>query len=186
MGEEWRDCVVTLIDLVGVKALAKSGEASKLMREFHRLVTDEKSAIPAIENAYLFNDSALLLSYVDGGSASFESAIRDAYKLKRRVDKLTNSYAIAVKGQAFPPVKSGAEAAKVSGVTFIRTSSWAMANCFKIEETIKKIKKPWALDTWIITKIRTDRPCSRKVALPLLPSNQRRNGHLFDGYLWAD
>ncbi len=185
MGELWPDCIVTLIDLAGMKRGARSGEASKLMRRFHRLVTNQKASLPAISYIYLFNDSALLLAYVDGSDASFEDAARQADKLKRRVDRLTKSYAISVKGQAFPSVQDAAEASGNSSVTFVRASSWAMANCFEIEKKVPKEQhSPWALDEWIAERIQADRPCSRRIALPMLPSGKRRNIHLFDGCLW--
>ena len=185
MGKEYRDCIVTLIDLIGVEKLAQSGEASKLMREFHKLVTQEKGNLSAIDHAYVWNDSALLLSYVDDHNASYEAAMRDANKLKRRVDTVRNSYAIAVKGQAFPPVRGRGKAANASGVIFIRASSWAMANCFKIEEKIKALRKAWALDDWIKERIKTELRYSDQVAIPLLPSKKRRNVYFFDGYLWG-
>jgi hypothetical protein len=38
MGLNWRDCIITVIDLAGVKKLASSnGAASRLMRQLHRL-----------------------------------------------------------------------------------------------------------------------------------------------------
>lgn len=185
MGKEYRDCIVTLIDLIRVEELARSGEASKLMRDFHRLVTQEKYYLSAIDRAYVWNDSVLLLSYVDEHNASYDAAMRDADKLKRRVDTVRNSYAIAVKGRAFPPVQGQGKASNVSGVTFIRASSWAMANCFKIEEKIKTLRKAWALDGWIRERIKTELRYSKQLAMPLLPAKKRRNVYFFDGYLWG-
>jgi len=40
----------------------------------------------------------LLLSYVDESNSSYEGAMRDADRLKRRVDMIQSSFAIAVKG----------------------------------------------------------------------------------------
>ena len=184
MGQEWHDCIVTLIDLVGIRKLTRYGDASKVMRKFHKLVTQEKSALRSVAHAYAWNDSVLLLSYVDGHNASFEAAIRDADRLKRRVDQLTKSYAIAVKGKTFPPVQVGDEAVKVSGVTVIRASSWAMANCFEIEKSISsKLQNPWYIDGRIKERIRT---CGKfqKEMVRLLPSKRPRSVYVFDGYLW--
>jgi hypothetical protein len=38
MGKEWRDFIVTLIDLFDVKKLSQSGIASQIMRSFHTLI----------------------------------------------------------------------------------------------------------------------------------------------------
>src|SRR5580700_6379769 len=103
MGKDWQDCIVTLIDLQGVKAMAEQGIASKLMLKFHNIVIKERDSLNITAHAYVWNDSVLLLSYVNEDDSSFESAMKDADKLKRRVDVIVRSYAIAVKGQTFPP-----------------------------------------------------------------------------------
>src|SRR4051812_28424366 len=130
MGEEWRDCVVTLIDVIGVKKLKQVGEASKLMLGIHALVVQHKPSLSSVVHAYVWNDSALLLSYVNKQNASFETALREAETLKRRIDNIAPSYAISVKGKSFPSqLPNGSDC----GVTVISASSWAMANCFEIE-----------------------------------------------------
>jgi hypothetical protein len=185
MGQPWRDCIVTLIDLVGIRKLTQRGDASKLMRELHKLVLQEKNALRSVTHAYAWNDSVLLMCYVDGHDASFEEAIRDADRLKHRVDQLANSYAIAVKGQTFPPVRGGYKAGKVPGVTVIRASSWAMANCFEIEKRISsKLRKPWYIDGRIKERIRTCQTFQTET-VPLLPMNRPRTVYVFDGYLWG-
>src|ERR1035437_4272348 len=183
MGQEWRDCIVTLIDMAGVKKRAKGGLASKLMREFHRLVMREIGTLQSVAHAYAWNDSVILLSYVDNLDSSFESAIRDAEKLKRQIDKDDHefSYAIAVKGQAFPPAQGEHTTSKV---TVIDASSWAMANCFMVQEAARKSRwqeKPWYIDIRIVKKIRTNR--SYKVhSVTLLPTNRPRQVYAFDDY----
>ena len=74
MGKDWQDCIVTLIDLVGVKAMAQQGIASKLMLKFHNIVVKERGNLNATAHAYVRNDSVLLLSYVNENSTSFEGA----------------------------------------------------------------------------------------------------------------
>jgi hypothetical protein len=184
MGKDWQDCIVTLIDLVGVKARAQQGIASKLMLKFHNIVVKERGSLNATAHAYVWNDSVLLLSYVNENSSSFESAMKDADKLKRRVDTIERSYAIAVKGQTFPPVSDSATHVKSPSVTVIRASSWAMANVFEIEKTLGKLKKPWYVDSWIKNKIHTSQQ-SQKESMTMFPSKQKRTIYVFDGYLWA-
>src|SRR5713101_4836729 len=102
MGKKWRDCIVTYIDLPGIKDNAKSGESSRLMRRLHRVVFKElKIGFPSIAYAYIWNDSVLLLSYVQQTNRSFEVALRDVELLKRKIDSVRMGYAIAVKGKAF-------------------------------------------------------------------------------------
>ena len=183
MEQEWRDCIVTLIDVIGVKQHTQHGAGSSLMRKLHALVIRSKSDLPAVAHAYAWNDSVLLLSYVDRQNASFEAAIRDADKLKRQIDKVAKSYAIAVKGLAFPSAQSGDKTAHASGVTVIEASSWAMANCFEIEKVLKLLKKPWYIDERIAKRLCTCQTFETKM-VTLLPSNQPRAVHVFDGYLW--
>lgn len=183
MGTGWQDCIVTLIDLVGVRAKAGQGIASKLMLKFHNLVVKERGNLNATAHAYVWNDSVLLLSYVSDSNSSFEGAMKDADRLKRRVDTLEHSYAIAVKGQTFPPASDAATHAKSPSVTIIRASSWAMANVFEIERTLGRLKKPWYVDGWIKGRIQTSQQF-RKESMTMFPSKQRRPVYVFDGYLW--
>jgi hypothetical protein len=99
MGHDWRDCIVTLFDLPGVKKLASQGGAgSSLMRQLHSLAVSEVPTLSGVVHAYVWNDSVLLLSFVDKSIGSYNAAMRDADRFKRRIDKLRKSYAVAVKG----------------------------------------------------------------------------------------
>lgn len=184
MGKDWQDCIVTLIDLQGVKAMAEQGIASKLMLKFHNIVIKERDSLNATAHAYVWNDSVLLLSYVNEDDSSFESAMKDADKLKRRVDVIVRSYAIAVKGQTFPPVNDAATHKKSPSVTVIRASSWAMANVFEIEKKLGNLKKPWYVDGWIKNRITTSQKF-QKESMTMFPSKKKRPIYVFDGYLWA-
>ena len=65
MGKEWRDCIVILIDLIDVRKLSQSGKASEIMHSFHELIAQHMLSLASISNAYAWNDSVLLLSYLD-------------------------------------------------------------------------------------------------------------------------
>jgi hypothetical protein len=184
MGQEWRDCIVTMIDLVGVKGRAGQ-DGSTLMRQFRALVTSETPTLTSVAHTYVWNDSVLLLSYVDG-EGSVEHAIRDAETLKRRIDNLAGSYAIAIKGQAFPPAPGQHNLSKPHNVTLIEASSWAMANCFIVEKALGgKCQKPWCVDSRITAQMQTSRTGSPH-SVALLPERRPRKIYVFDGYLWDD
>ena len=44
MGKDWQDCIITLIDLVGVKNVTQSGMGSSVMRKLHAAVGKELRA----------------------------------------------------------------------------------------------------------------------------------------------
>jgi hypothetical protein len=184
MGQEWRDCIVTMIDMVGVKNRT-GADGSTLMRQLHALVTREAPYLGSVAHTYVWNDSVLLLSYLDG-EPSFESAIRDAERLKRKIDNLASSYAVAIKGQAFPPTPGQQNLPNPHNVTLIEASSWAMANCFIVEKALgRKCKKPWYVDSRITAKIETSQTSSSH-SIKLLPEQTARKIHAFDGYLWEN
>ena len=186
MDHRWQDCIVTYIDLIGTKKLRQGGHSSMLMRRLHELVVRDKKALQSIDHAYTWNDCVLLLSYVDKHkkTTTFEAAIRDAEALKRTVDReVGKSYAIAVKGQAFPGPPVGHATAQPPGVTVVKASSWAMANCFKIEKELGHLKRPWYIDSRIAAKIRTKQSFEDRT-LELYGSRMPRVIRAFSGYLW--
>lgn len=180
----WRDCIVVLIDLVGIKGWALNGDprASASMRSFHNLVRREMSGADALDHAYVWNDSALFLAYVDDRrTETYKRAIRAADNLKRKIDELAPSYAIAVKGRAFP-LDFDLDDSKV---TVIKASSYAMANCFKIEAEAKKkrLRAAWYVDSRIAKKVHAVRS-AKSLWVPLLPNRQARRIYLHDKHLW--
>jgi len=183
----WRDCIVVLMDLIGVKNRALEGDsaASELMRSFHRLVRREMASdrLGALAHAYVWNDSVLLLAYVDGRPDAYEKAIRDADTLKRQIDAMAPSYAVAVKGRAFPSAADSTGAR----ITVIEASSYAMANCFEIEATAKckKLRKAWYIDTRIASKVAAAR-AQEWFNVSLLPSGRCRRVYIHDGPLWRE
>jgi hypothetical protein len=173
------------MDLIGVKKRALDGDsaASALMRSFHRLVRRKMaSGLDALDHAYVWNDSVLLLAHVDDRPESYERAIHAADDLKREVDRTASSYAIAVKGRVFPS-NAGFDGARV---TVIKASSYAMANCFEIEAEAKRrrLRKAWYIDVRIARKVREAR-APKWIAVPLLPGGKRRRVYVHGGYLWG-
>lgn len=178
-----------LVDLIGVKELALKGDsqASSLMRRFHKMVRQEMhNDLLSLNHAYVWNDATLLLAYVDGDSRTIEKIIADASRLKQRVDTIKQCYAIAVKGQAFPtnyePVPYEDNDPRV---TVLRTSSYAMANCFKIEAAVKeqKLNMAWYVDERIVNELTV--PKHSSIAVELLPDGDNRKIYMYPAALFA-
>ena len=181
MGKNWRDCIIVFFDLRGVKRLApQSGAGSSVMRDLHALAAKEVPLLARVNHAYVWNDSVLLLGFVDKTDSIVE-VMREADSFKRAVDAIRTSYAVAVKGRTFPAI----EVPEISSrVTVLQASSWAMANCFEIEKKLRRLRAAWYVDERIATKLRgTSR--SKKSNVALLPSGQQRTIHTYRGYLWS-
>jgi hypothetical protein len=184
---KWRDCIVVFIDLIGIKKRAALGDskASALMRSFHNKVRQEmRNSLSTLDHAYVWNDSVILLAYVDQGPRAYERALLDADSLKRKIDASSSvsSYAITVKGQAFPVTPT----VDTNRVTVIQASSYAMANCFEVDAKIKKkkLRKSWYVDTRIVREIEHLKS-SEWIVVPFLPTGRRRRVYLYTGYLWG-
>ena len=174
------------MDLIGTRKLALDGNraASKKMRAFHKLVRREMTAgLRSLDHAYLWNDSVLLLAYVNHRPHTYENALHSVDDLKRKVDLIARCYAIAVKGQVFPINIPPADAR----VTVIEASSYAMANCFRIEKQAKtkKRRNDWYVDVRIAGNVRRART-AKWIAVSMLPSGKCRRVYTHDGYLWKD
>ncbi len=184
MKTDWKNCIVILIDLIGIQKQAQNSKGSVVMQKFHqKVLTEIDSGNYSFYHVYVYNDAVLALSLIDNEKESFQNAMEDADKLKKKIDQVQKSYAIAVKGQVFPTINSESK----NNLTIIKTSSWAMANCFKIEAEMKKhkVNKSWYVDGRIARKIKTHQE-SRKHLVELHPSGKKRNVHSYDNYLWND
>lgn len=187
----WVDCIVVYIDLPGLKERAANADTSgsARMRELHVLVDNALAPglLPSLTHAYTWNDSVLLLAHPDGAQAE-TACLRDADRLKRNIDawmrqwSTTRSYAIAVKGQAFPESSSRLSSSRV---TVLRTSSYAMGNCFEIEKEAKKrkLRKSWYLDGRLAKHV----PKSRShpvLSVTLFRRKRPSSVYLFERGLW--
>jgi len=172
------------MDLIGVKKRALDGDsaASELMRSFHELVRREmRHGLTALDHAYVWNDSVLFLAYIEDRPEKYAKALHAADGLKRKIDATASSYAIAVKGRAFPQNTNH----DGTRVTVIRASSYAMANCFEIEAEAKRkrLREAWYIDVRIARKVRKAR-APQWITVPLLPSGKRRRVYIHGDYLW--
>ncbi|WP_038070516.1 hypothetical protein [Hydrogenovibrio kuenenii] len=191
---EWKNSIVTYIDLVGIKGIADRGQsmATDIMRSVHRLVEMEMNTnMPNHDHCYIWNDSVLLLSVLDGtySTRKIDDVMRDANGLKRKIDQINPSYAIAVKGQVFPdettfyaPTHDGCSSQ--SRTLRLKTSSYAMGNCFFIESELgKKLKKPWYVDSRIAKQLSSTQTHT-KHNVKMLPNNSERSVWVYNDHLW--
>jgi hypothetical protein len=174
------------MDLIGVKKRALDGDASAsgLMRSFHRLVHRQMTAgLRSLDHAYVWNDSVILLAYLNEGSQRYQRVLRAADDLKRSVDIIARSYAIAVKGRAFR-TKAFPENSRV---TVIRASSYAMSNCFEIEAQAKahKLSNAWYVDVRIAREVPRAK-ATDWISVRMLPGGKRRRVYVHKGYLWGE
>jgi len=172
------------MDLIGTtkRALAGGSAASAMMLNFHKVVLDamESNFLP-LDHAYVWNDAVLLVASVDRQLATFLNVMHAADDLKRRIDATARCYAIAVKGRTFPTFTGG----RSTRVTILRTSSYAMANCFRVEERAKskRLRKDWYVDARIARRVPQAKSTSW-MAVRMLPGGRRRRIYTRRGYLW--
>ena len=187
MGSGFQDCVVAVFDLVGIKGLAPDGDGSKQMRQLHDVVMHATAGnrFACIARAYTWNDSVLLLAYVDDHQHGYSCAMRDFYSLKGRIDEVAESYGVVVKGRSFPSPQ-GSTTSQNGRFVFIEASSYAMANCMDIPRHFKNDRHQWYLDERVSRELRglLAQPASRS-KIPLLPTNEVRYVYSYDD-LWLD
>ena len=191
----WTRSILTYIDLIGVKdsAMAPDGRATDLMRRMHTLVSGKVShGMPNHDHCYIWNDSVLLLAYLDltpKGKKHEADVIKEADALKKDIDQICESYAIAVKGLVFPDEAIDhidvfqRQIADQPRVIKLKTSSYAMGNCFLIEKQLRHLKRHWYIDSRIAEHLSTDQALT-KHTVEMLPGNQPREVYVYSGYLW--
>ena len=176
MGTGFQDCIVAFVDLVGVKDLAQGSQASTIMRKFHNVVMQAMAgnSNDRLMRAYTWNDSVLLLAYVDKNRHDYESVLRQVDCLKQKIDSVRKSYAVVVKGQAFPPPE-GQNTSPNGRFVFIEASSYAMANCMGIPKIFSRENRhQWYLDQRIeseISELLAQRASAKKCRF--LPDEER-------------
>lgn len=190
MEEDWRKCILTHIDIIGVKALANRSKGSSIMRDLHQLVdNDFGKYLPGHDHAYVWNDSVLIVAFLNKGRGEKLRLLQEVNAFKRHLDKTLakRSFAVVVEGKTFPigqPLSAqGLKGANRSKVTVLKASSWALANCFEIERELRKYKKSWYIDIRVSKGITTLATRNDKL-VKLLPSNRERIVSMYDGDLW--
>lgn len=186
---EWPPCIITMFDLVGTSGNAPNGAATQLMLKMRKFAVDKINAeLPNHRHGYVWNDSILLLSYITSPDQSRRSVLMELSGFKQTLEQHcgVQSYAISVQGLAFPqdslvdPVLHGNE----SRVVVMKTSSWAMANCFAIEKSLKKMQADWYIDSRITKDIQLPTLFASK-RVRLLPEKKFRIIDMYKGHLHA-
>lgn len=182
----FRDCIVTYIDLIGIGKAADRGDprASQVMSDMHAFVTAAAVSLQQQAFVYLWNDSILLLSYLDTPALQANAILKEADALKKQIDARWKSFAIAVQGQTFPTPPTVVPPSPTGPrVHVLQASSYAMANCFIIEEELKTHRMQWYIDSRISRYLAPAREARVSAEVQLLPANERRID-MYDGPLW--
>lgn len=187
--DNWSPCIITAFDLVDMRRNAATGRASAKMLQMHRFaVAKINSALRNHSHGYVWNDSVLLLSYVTKPARARRGLLSELSEFKHSLEAHcgTQTYAISVKGLSFPqdplasPVYEGQIAAQPRAVV-LKTSSWAMANCFIIEKALGEHRADWYIDSRIASGAGLREPIA-SASVDLLPKNEARTIRMYKGF----
>ncbi len=178
---DFRDCVVSFIDLNNVSKVlnSRSKKGVAIMRRLHKLVNERVDTLSAHEEVCFWQDSVLLLAFVDDSPASFARVMHDVQTLKAKIEELYPCHAVCVKGQAFPAPPIRTRRRKPRSI-YLSASSLAFSNCFTIEHTLKRHRADWYLDSRITNMVDMRAPDNVE-RVKLLPRLVSRKIHVFHG-----
>ena len=188
---DWSDCVVSYIDLIGIKRLLESNsrEAINLMRRMHQKVRRQSLlSMPSHHQIYYWNDSVLALAFVSS-DFSYEPIMKELNFLKLEIDAISDCYAICMKGMAIPELISSDEEQLVNEAldsqkaVYIKASSMAFTNCFEVENKLGHYRKSWYVDRRIVKRLNiTQTYMTRRIKL--FPRRVYRTIFMYDRNLW--
>lgn len=184
----WPPCIVTAFDLIGTRSLSASGKGSSEMILMHGRAEEKiNHDLPLHSHGYIWNDSVLLLSYMTEKNWSKRGFFAELNDFKSSLEQQCNAsmYAISVKGLAFPQDIIGktvfnAQISDQPRAVILKTSSWAMANCFLIEKALGHYRADWYIDRRITDGANLPKPFASE-AICLLPKKQPRTIDMFRG-----
>jgi hypothetical protein len=172
-----QDCIVSLIDL---DHTMKKQSPSRVMRKLHQHVSDFAHNLTSHDEVCFWQDSVLLLAPVDSTEDSYKRAMKDVKSMKDSIDALRGCHAVSVKGRSFPPPKPPRH--NKPRTIYLSASSFAFANCFRIENELKDWKADWYIDSRIILKINAREADFPPCKIALLPARTKpRNIHGYIG-----
>ncbi|MCG7986221.1 MAG: hypothetical protein JAY64_01725 [Candidatus Thiodiazotropha weberae] len=179
-----------MFDLIGTRSLASKGLGSYQMIQMHQsAVTKINHGLPLHAHGYVWNDSALLLSYETKPAARRSKVLAELNEFKTWLEIQCEAklYAISVKGMSFPSNELGSSVFEDQThhqprAVVLKASSWAMANCFEIEKSLSKHRADWYIDERITNGINLGVPFAQE-KVSLLPKKIKRTIHMFKGEL---
>lgn len=186
--DNWPSRIVTAFDLVGTRSLSASGKGSSTMMTMHnRAMAEINHGLPLHSHGYIWNDSVLLLSYMTEPNWTKTGFFAELNEFKSFLHQACGAaiYAIAVKGLAFPnntavSAISHGQFTDQPRAVLMKTSSWAMANCFLIEKALGHHRADWYIDSRITTGADLPKPFASE-ATALLPKSEPRRIDMFKG-----
>ncbi|WP_199542027.1 hypothetical protein [Paraburkholderia kururiensis] len=186
--DNWPPCIVTAFDLVGTRNLAASGKGSSAMVTMQgRAVAKINHGLPLHSHGYIWNDSVLLLSYMTEQNWSRRGFFAELDDFRSFLQRACGAsiYAISVKGLAFPhntfaPAVFDGQIAQQPRAVVLKTSSWAMANCFLIEKLLGHHRADWYIDSRISDGADLPVPFASDT-IELLPKKESRRIDMFKG-----
>lgn len=190
--QDWSRCVLTAFDLAGIKNLAASGKASSVMMNLHsHAVGKINHGLELHSHGYVWNDSVLLLSYMTEPNWSKRNFFAELDGFRTSLQNACGMpvYGISVQGRAFPQdtlasaIFNGQIALQPRAIV-LKTSSWAMANCFLIEKALgNKHRADWYIDSRITVGANLPTPFASE-EVDLLPRDESRIVHMFKGSIY--
>lgn len=191
--EQWPPCIITAFDLVGTKSAAATGRGSSAMIQMHRCAVGKIiHGLPRHSHGYVWNDSVMLLSYEAKPAQKRAKVLQELDEFKQWLQGQCGVpiYAIAVMGLAFPQGElasavSDGQIAHQPRAVVLKTSSWAMANCFLIEKDLGKHRADWYIDSRIVKDVSLAEPMGSEEIL-LLPSKEPRRVFMYRGGLHVE
>lgn len=184
----WTPCIVTVMDLIGTRTRTVSGTGSSFMQHMHRCAAARiQNGLPLHSQGYIWNDSVLLLSEKASTIKERLAVLLELEGFKQGLEEecAAGLYAVAVKGKTFPPVKlpPADKPEDLGRAVILKTSSWAMANCFAIEQALGKHRADWYLDSRLTRGLKLP-ALFKSEPVELLPDSEARDIHMYKGRLF--
>ena len=182
-----QDCVVTFVDLIGTgdEYAVETGQSSQKMMDFHDTAARTAPDLTVHDHVYAWNDSAVLLAFVDSSQKDWTPIMEDVARFIDEVETIERCYAISVKGQSFPAPLRQKALGNGANFTFLSLSSYAFSNCFRIEKELKRYRRRWYVDGWV--KQRLPGSLRGKVrSVRMLPKYSERNVYMYRKTPWNE
>lgn len=176
---DWLPCIICYVDMIGLSKLALESLniATKKMRDFHSLASQYILKMNHHDHVYVWNDSAAFVSHPKQNEDDYRFVIQELIDFTNETQNIASCYAVCVKGTSFPPPPPKPRC--LPKYSFLTVSSWALANCFKIEKELGKYRKLFYIDGRIIRQ-GAMRPGDEISDMTMLPKYYKRAVHMYN------